>query len=619
MPDFIGKSIGRYHILEQLDKGGMAIVYKAYDTRLEREVALKVIRREAFPPEHLERLLTRFKREAKVLAKLAHPNIVKVLDYGEEDGTPYLVMEYIPGGTLKERIKRRDGKPLPWRDAAGLLAPIARALKYAHQQEGTIIHRDVKPSNILITQNGHPMLTDFGIAKVLEIEETQELTGTGVGVGTPEYMAPEQSGKGMDHRVDIYALGTVFYEMVTGRRPFEADTPLAVMIKKNKEALPRPSVLVPGLPESVEYILVKALATNPEGRYNDMGKLADVLEGLAQGTLPNIIPPKKKRPVWFTWAVGAAGLGFISFMVIAGLAINWLINQNEPDAQTSTPDVVIVPDNPFDGEATTIPDNSTESIPEIETSPASAGDEEFVFVPEGEFIMGSDPNDPFFWGAEAPKHTVYLDAFWIQRTEVTNAMYRACVNEGVCPPPTEPSTRSQKDYYILNNYPVVHVTYSHAVSYCTWIGGRLPTEAEWEKAARGTDGALYPWGNASVDNSSANFCDIGCTALSTVESGYNDGYPELAPVGSYPKGASPYGALDMAGNVLEWVSDWYAVDYYASSPSNNPTGPSSGSKHPVRGGSWSSLRDGLRPSARTSKEADYSSDIIGFRCAMDSP
>jgi serine/threonine protein kinase len=186
MPNLIGQSLGRYHILEQLGEGGMAIVYKAFDTRLERDVAVKVIRVDQFAPAALERILKRFEREARALARLTHPNIVHVNDYGEQDGIPYLVMDYLPGGTLQQLV----GKPMPWPEAVKLLLPIAEALDYAHTQ--SIIHRDVKPSNILLTQRRQPMLTDFGIAKLLESEETHTLTGTGVGVGTPEYMAPEQ-------------------------------------------------------------------------------------------------------------------------------------------------------------------------------------------------------------------------------------------------------------------------------------------------------------------------------------------------------------------------------------------------------------------------------------------
>ena len=171
MPDLTGQSFGRYTLLEQLGEGGMAIVYKAYDTRLERDVAVKIIRTERLTIETTPKALKRFEREAKSLAKLTHPNIVQVIDYGEHEGIPYLVMPYLPGGTLKQRL----GKPIPWQEAIQIILPIAEALDYAHSQN--MIHRDVKPSNILLTERGQPMLTDFGIAKVLDLEETQDLTG----------------------------------------------------------------------------------------------------------------------------------------------------------------------------------------------------------------------------------------------------------------------------------------------------------------------------------------------------------------------------------------------------------------------------------------------------------
>jgi len=294
MNDLIGKSFGRYHILEQLGEGGMATVYKTYDTRLERDVAVKVIRTERLTIETMPRALKRFEREAKSLGKLTHPNIVPVSDYGEYEGKPYLVMPYLPGGTLKQKM----GKAIPWQEAIQLLLPIAEALDYAHSQN--MIHRDVKPANILLTQRGQPMLTDFGIAKVLDLEETLDLTGTSAAVGTPEYMAPEQAtAKFVDHRVDIYSLGVVLYEMVTGRKPFIADTPMAVLIKHATEPLPRPSQFVSNIPMRVEKVLLKALAKQPENRYQSMREMTNALEKLqrerAGQSIDGTVTEEKKR------------------------------------------------------------------------------------------------------------------------------------------------------------------------------------------------------------------------------------------------------------------------------------------------------------------------------------
>lgn len=274
MPNLSGQSIGRYHILEKLGEGGMATVYKAYDTRLERNVAVKVLRTEMFSPVLLEEVLQRFEREAKSLAKLSHPNIVNILDYGEHEEMPYLIMEFLPGGTLKQQL----GQAIPWREAVRMILPVASGLSYAHQNG--IIHRDVKPSNILLQATKSAVLTDFGIAKLLEGVEGQTLTGSGVGVGTPEYMAPEQGigAHEIDARADIYSLGIVLYEMVTGRKPYIADTPMAVVLKQMTDPLPRPTEFVPDLPEKIEHILLKALAKEPDDRYQSMDALVKALE-----------------------------------------------------------------------------------------------------------------------------------------------------------------------------------------------------------------------------------------------------------------------------------------------------------------------------------------------------
>jgi len=242
-----------------------------------------------------------------------------------------------------------------------------------------------------------------------------------------------------------------------------------------------------------------------------------------------------------------------------------------------------------------------------------------VFVPAGEFIMGSNENEgPYFWGAEGPEHVVYVDAFWIYQTEVTNAMYQACVAEQACPKPLRHESRTVEDYYInekYEDYPVIQVNWVDAAAYCVWTGGRLPTEAEWEKAARGTDGAMFPWGNGSLETGYASFCGSRCPGYE--RENFDDGYYEIAPVGEFPAGASPYGALDMAGNVWEWVFDYFNKEYYLTSPDENPKGPLSGSRRVIKGGSWFNPVSGLRPAARTSMPPQDGLDTLGFRCVLD--
>lgn len=280
MFNLAGQTLGRYQLIEKLGEGGMAAVYKAYDPRLDRFVAVKVILSSFQQDASFSK---RFDLEAKSLAKLSHPNIVQIHDYGEQAGIAYLVMAYVPGGTLKQRI----AGPMNYSDAAKLLIPIAKALEFAHQNN--VIHRDIKPANILLTQSGEPMLSDFGIAKMLG--EGHTITGPGVGIGTPEYMSPEQCrGISIDQRSDIYSLGIVLFELITGRTPFHADTPMAVALKHVSEPLPRLMDLAPGLPDMVEKVIYKALAKNPYDRYQNMSEFIAVLENLAQEeeALPDI-------------------------------------------------------------------------------------------------------------------------------------------------------------------------------------------------------------------------------------------------------------------------------------------------------------------------------------------
>ena len=221
-----------------------------------------------------------------------------------------------------------------------------------------------------------------------------------------------------------------------------------------------------------------------------------------------------------------------------------------------------------------------------------------IFIPEGDFKMGSAEGDE----NEQPVHTVYLDAYWIDQTEVTNAQYARCVASGSCSEPYSDSSFTRSSHYYGNpdfdNHPVIYINWDQAGEYCKWAGGRLPTEAEWEKAARGKDGRTYPWGDGVPDSSLVNF--YGLVGDTTV-------------VGSYPSGASPYGALDMEGNVWEWVSDWYAEDYYSNSTLKNPGGPEIGTLHVMRGGAF--YNPVLRTTKRDKASADFLNYDIGIRCS----
>jgi len=279
MKDLTGATIERYNIVRELGRGGMAVVYRAVDTMLDRNVAVKMILTEDASREKSQKLLKRFNREARTLASLSHPNIVKVLDYGEYESMPYIVMEFIAGGALKAKM----GRPIPYAEAAAMLVPVARALQHAHQQK--IIHRDVKPENILINDSNQPMLSDFGILKFVDVEESQGLTGTGKIVGTPAYMSPEQiRGREVDGRSDMYSLGIVFFEMVTGRKPYNANTPIELSMQHLHDPIPKAKQFVRDLPLEVDQIIARSIAKNPEDRFPNMAAFAQALEKLSGTT-----------------------------------------------------------------------------------------------------------------------------------------------------------------------------------------------------------------------------------------------------------------------------------------------------------------------------------------------
>jgi len=266
----------------------------------------------------------------------------------------------------------------------------------------------------------------------------------------------------------------------------------------------------------------------------------------------------------------------------------------------------------------------------VPTEPAETSPKGMALIPAGAFTMGGEKEtalsecEKYFSGCalnewylnESPIHEVTLNAFTMDLYEVTNSKYKECVAAGSCTPPTRKSSSTRSAYYDaveFAEYPVIWVSWDQAQTYCEWRGARLPTEAEWEKAARGTEARLYPWGE-TFESGEGNFCDANCKEP-WANQNFDDGFADTSPVGSFANGVSPYGLYDMGGNVDEWVADWYGADYYATSPNLNPHGPESGFRHSMRGGSFHTPAQGLRTTARPLSEA--SGDYIGFRCAMD--
>jgi formylglycine-generating enzyme required for sulfatase activity len=564
------------------------------------------------------------------------------MDYGEHDGAPYLVMEYLSGGTLKDLL----GAPMPWRNAVRLLIPIARALEYTH--EHGIINRDIKPSNILLTEKGLPMLTDFGLVKIFEAEGVTSLTASGAGLGTPDYMAPEQWTGEATELSDMYSLGVVFYEMVTGHRPYSSDTPAGILLKQVSEPLPLPKQYIPDLPHNVESVMLKALAKNPEARYLDMRSFANELQDLLDGREVNattvkikvlrqmagvteqpgvepvsppsqpvsvvqnppsapvlpLVPAKKK------FSIFPVVIGGVVLLVACGLC--WFVGtrlmgnlpvQSLPATQAWTAAPAVEESAPEATETVPMP-APTEATATAEISLPEEITEKNVpmrLVPAGEFTMGNDEGET----ESRPASQVFVDTFYIDKFEVTNEMYDACVSEGKCRVPRQLGSSTRTSYYRIPNfanYPVLYVSWEMARSYCDWRDARLPTEAEWEKAARGVeDERLYPWG-FTFDCAYANY--PGCVG-------------DTAAVNQYDKGQSPYGVYGMAGNVWEWTSS--LSSFYPYNPDDGREDPGASGKRIVRGGSWSPFGgtgELNRIDNRFAVDPVYYGAYIGIRCAL---
>jgi hypothetical protein len=415
MPDLIGHTLGQYRIVEQIGLGGMATVYKAFQPALDRYVAIKVL--PAYYA-HEPGFAKRFIREAKAVAKLTHPHVLPIYDFGQEDNQSYIVMQYVGAGTLKDML----GQPISLVATADIVEQIADALDYAHDQG--IIHRDVKPSNVLMDRGRWVMLSDFGLAKM--VEGSVQLTGSGVGVGTPTYMAPEQGqGLKVDQRADVYSLGVILYEMVTGRVPFEAETPMAIVVKHITESLPLPRKINPDLPESVERIILKALAKSTDDRYETAGKMAKALRKavagldtavaeavpspppvaaeaieaptvLEEGGATRVVPPpvpapapkRKGLPIW------AVVLGGVLLLLLLMISLRMMRAVRDRRAARATAAVAVETPVDIGGEATPLP---TEPLPPKTPRPGPADssvEEALIFIEHNPPIFRDDFEDP---------------------------------------------------------------------------------------------------------------------------------------------------------------------------------------------------------------------------------
>jgi serine/threonine-protein kinase len=674
MANLIGQTLlNQFRVDTFVASGGMGAVYQVTDLRRNATLAMKILHADlADDPT----VFKRFQREAQALRQLKHPNIVPFYGLYQDRGATFLLEAFISGSSLQEIL--RENHKLPVNEALAYMKGLCAALGYAHSLN--IVHCDVKPGNVMVDHKGGIYLTDFGIARFVGATTT---TTMGV-AGTPAYMAPEQIvGRGIGPATDIYALGVMLYEMLTGQKPFRGTEPETeaggatpserIRYGHLRVPPPDPRQVNPAINPKMSQVMLKALAKNPAERFRstqdffaalcwavqtrleDVSGEATILGQVSvppspphppSSSTPRPDPRSRRRNIALVFVAGALVLFVLLWMASQSDVVN-LISETPTISEMPiiTPVSTTTESWTFTPELTLTPSETVAIIPtESPTmlSPSATAISFFdqapqVYIPAGEFSMGSNRNYE-----EKPVHIVYLDAYWIDQYEVTNAMFTAFVKATGYRTDAESAKRSKvwartngktveettwvdgaswrhptgaNNITGLENHPVVQVSWNDAAAYCEWVGRRLPTEAEWEKAARGTDERWFPWGK-EFNCAFGNYDDetnidryvVGC-----------DGFPRTAPVDSFPAGKSPYGVYNMSGNVWEWVADWYSETYYSESPYANPPGPIRGAYRVARGGSWFSEMKFLYISYRDGEENDpsYRDDILGFRCAQD--
>jgi serine/threonine protein kinase len=655
------KTLGHYEILEELGRGGFAVVYKAHDTTLDRVVALKVLHSHLnTDPEFVQR----FRQEAQVAAKLDHPNIVTIYEVDEEDGQHYLAMTFLPGHTLDKLLV--EG-PLPMEQAICIVEQIADALDAIHQQG--LVHRDVKPANIIVDSKDQATLLDFGIVRAAE---GTRLTMTMAVLGSPEYMAPEQADPSQASEIgpatDQYALGVVAYQLLTGQVPFTGSVPATLHMHVH-ETVPAPHLLRPNLGEDLSAVVLQALAKSPADRYPSVrlfaaalretveariaafeqeAKLKEIeaqarekelhrLEQLREQALQLVEEEKWQEAVIVLEEIDKSDLIDVKEELARARAelelVQWyekgVAYQQEKhwadaclaiirllrerwDYQDGAAVAVLLDATTallkqyylqeghlgrartavklFDSLATTVNTKDWEQVVTIGQELQQLGLgldglsawmdrarrelEKLGRLDENTRIWEKDGKEMVrVWGGKTPE-------FWIDRAPVTNAEYAKFVADTHHKPPSH--WRGQLLSEEIADHPVTRVSWHDAVAYAKWAGKRLPAEEEWERAARGSDDRIYPWGDWEPTTEECNF---------------NKNEDGTTPVYKYsPQGDSAYRCVDMAGNVSEWTKSLY-------------TG-----RRLLRGGGWSGTAEDIRIDARKSSDSSKRYGDVGFRC-----
>jgi eukaryotic-like serine/threonine-protein kinase len=575
---------GRYRLEEKIGEGSMGVVVRAIDERFGQRRAVKFLR-----PEYAadETARAQFLREAAVAARIKHPHIAPTLDYGidEVSDCAYFTTELIEGASLREIMRRRfqSGGVFAPEEMARVLSQTAKVVEAAHA--AGVVHADLKPENVFIqgeAENWFVKVSDFGVAKLKGARRTPATVGGASAVGVQSeglYLSPEQSaGAPPDARSDIYSLGAILYEMAVGERP--------------SPTLP-PSARLFGPPKSVEAVILQAIETDPRLRHRSASDFAHEFEdavrrsrlsltrnpasnpSFAPVRLGNVSDPRTQRDRTSKWMIRMAAVG--GLLLATSAALSFLPSVSAPETPAERQ-----PETPATDRRLTV-------AAALEPPKPPAG---MAYVSGGAFVMGNDASTE---RSEKPEHEVLVASFFIDETEVTNAQYAEFLKAVKRPAPSDWKNGAPPPG--KENHPVTNVSWEDAKAYAEWAGKRLPTEAEWEYAARGADKRLYPWGDA-FQPEFANTRERGAKSP--------------LPVGSIPQDKSPFGVTDMAGNVAEWTATEFAP--YPGSQANPDPG-----KLIVRGGSFGDPKEFAMTAARAGEPPQTTSANIGFRCAKNIP
>lgn len=710
----IGEVIGheRFEIVSFLGKGAMGEVYKARHVFANRTVAIKAIYDDAFGNSKARE---RFLNEARTLASLKHENIVEFVDVFVDKDRFFLAMEYVEGKTLSTKIGEYAVSNLlmPMSEVVSCIRGVLQGLACAHSQEHIIVHRDIKPSNIMITDNGDRVVVmDFGVAKMINKESIDNINNAkGTVAGTYEYMSPEQcQGLKAGPASDIYSVGIMAYELITGEVPFPCSIYPGIAGISDAHRYKAPvgiREITDDCPGWLAELVHRSLAKMPMGRFTDARQMLVELEagasswneGSAKQPRPliarkpepdvtvrtNEIGPQILEPLpspteaevlrpapsgtrpkrWVLAAVAAFAILLAVIVLIANYS-DIVETGEQEDGQTEVNDV-----DRLKAEASRLAQEAEDKLTEANMEAARARAEaeakseearlrekelaelrskadelaeqakdaqearvaaqrkyrgklvkdeaekaarlekerirtelDWVIINGGSFQMGSLSGDT----DEQPVHLVTIPTFEMSRSEVTVGQYKKCVDANACSRPIGKDKDCTWNIPGRQDYPVNCVDWNQANDYATWANARLPTEAEWEYAARSRGKELrYPWGDSLPDSTFG-------AALSDKDKGGE--YP--AKVCSRTKGNTEQGLCDMAGNLWEWCKDWYGEKYYKKSPAKNPKGEESGSERVNRGGGLETSPDDFRTTDRWASDPDTRSELIGFRVARDS-